>query len=69
MINAFVEQIKPIPARIVESVVTDLQLQERPVLPPASSILPPPEGVERTASIKVGDSAMDMEKIRKERRA
>lgn len=69
MINAYVEQIKPIPAWIVESVVTDLQLQDAPVLTPASSILAPTEGAKKTNSITAGDSAMDMEIVRKEQQA
>ena len=40
MIHAYVEQIKPIPARIIESVTADLNLQDQPlsVAPPASSV-------------------------------
>lgn len=40
MIHAYVEQIKPIPARIIESVTADLNLQDQPlsVGPAASSV-------------------------------
>lgn len=69
MINAYVEQIRPIPARIVNAVVADLQLQEVPVLAPTGSPLVPLEGAERTTSVPVEGSTVDMESVRKERYA
>jgi type II secretory pathway predicted ATPase ExeA len=67
MIHAYVEQIKPIPARIVATAAKDLELPDVPVLGTAISISAPPESAKVTTTVKISDSVMDVEDTRKER--
>ena len=66
MVNAFAEQIKPIPARIVESVVTDLELPSQPSLFPSRAISGVPVEAENACSLIYVDSQTESTKADKE---
>lgn len=69
MINAYVEQIKPIPARIIESVAKDLELLDSPILVTPTPLSVPPNDAVAGAKLTVFEATMDAEEPRKEREA
>lgn len=69
MINAYVEQIKPIPARIIESVAKDLELLDSPILVTPTPLSVPQNDAVAGAKLTVFEATMDAEEPRKEREA
>lgn len=66
MIQAYAEQIKFIPPRIVESIGKDLRLLDIPVPARTFPVDAPPETAEMVGAAKVGDSTMAGDSSRKE---
>jgi len=69
MIHGYVEQIKPIPARIVTVVAEELQLQDMSVQAAIVPVSVPPEGAEMANTLKISDSAIGSGRFSKGREA